>query len=276
MKQLTLYQIRNDIHRRERSEICVRKIEDDETELSSLKNDLSRLSFLIEKTMLGLNHMLQAVVETCAPAMKGKNRTSWMIVSQEQKQESSITTSSLDLQKMENVSMHEHEENSLNTLSAISSISDDSSKPSSSIATQSPEEDILHIIKILRDTTTQQDIQFAEKQLQSAIAKQFARLRECIAYMRGEVGENEDMALDASMRSIEESGFQDTMSPFNIRIDTPKLELTEGQRRRVAATSRIRIQGLAKKWKEKIKAAICCKLCGTHCASGQKRRIASR
>ena len=37
------------------------------------------------------------------------------------------------------------------------------------------------------------------------------------------------------------------MSPFNIRIDTPKLELTEGQRRRVAATSRIRIQGLAKK-----------------------------
>ena len=35
--------------------------------------------------------------------------------------------------------------------------------------------------------------------------------------------------------------------PFNIRIDTPKLELTEGQRRRVAATSRIRIQGLAKK-----------------------------
>ena len=124
-------------HTSEREERnLVRKIENDETELSGLKNDLSRLSTLIEKTMLGLNHMLQAVVETCAPAMKGKNRTSWMIVSQEQKQESSITTSSLALQKMENVSMHEHEENSLNTLSAISSISDDSSKASSSIATQ--------------------------------------------------------------------------------------------------------------------------------------------
>ena len=59
--------------------------------------------------------------------------------------------------------------------------------------------------------------------------------------MRGQVGENEDMALDASMRSIEQSGFQDTMSPFNIRIDTPKIELTDGQRRRIAATSRIRV-----------------------------------
>ena len=64
--------------------------------------------------------------------------------------------------------------------------------------------------------------------------------------MRGEVGENEDMALDASMRSIEESGFQDTMSPL-IFGSGPWLELTDGQRRRVAAASRIRIQGLARK-----------------------------
>ena len=171
--------------------------------------------------------------------------------------------------------MHEHEDSPIRY--QISSISEESSKPSSSIATQSPEEDILHIIKILRDATTQLDIQFAEKQLQSVIA-QFASPRECIAYMRGEVGENEDMALDASMRSIEESGFQDTMSPFNIRIDTPRLELTDGQRRRMSSRVKDsnRWVGMRKMEGVKIKAAICYKLCGTHSATGQRRRIASR
>jgi hypothetical protein len=77
------------------------------------------------------------------------------------------------------------------------------------------------------------------------ISTGFAELKKSVDTVRRGIGTNENTVLDDSMNSAtSKSAANEQMSKFNIRIETPRIEMTDGQKRRAAATSKIRTSAM--------------------------------